>query len=248
MQRGAQVLGGGFILIGLLILVCGGCEGETKQAQAATSPGQRSFDGVFHASVDGTRQIVNLSQRGERVTGIIGSALIDARAEGSLARGDLKDPASGAVVGSIEMLLDGDRLKLAMAVNNPQNDQKHALPAIAFQRGSPPPVDVVLDARIIGRWKHVSSIDSAAQLDTWLMLYPDGSIEHGRTAASGEPVLASISGSDDGFTGRWRTSDDVMHVIPAGNGTWIAFARYDVQSDGLSLTYNDGTRKVYQRQ
>lgn len=252
---GRAVEGGSWIAC-LLILVFGiaGCDDPRAQGRDATPVGGAGtgFDGVFHASLDGNRSVINLSERDGRVWGMIGAAAIAARSDGNRATGELTDPGSGVVVGGVEMSLDAHRLVVSVSVANPETGQRHAMPAVTYVRGTPPPIDVRLDARIVGRWKLTMLSpegDDAPAMTTWLILSPDGSVQQGRaSAADGVGALLTMSGStDDRFSGRWRTDERMLHVLPAGKSQWIAFARYSVDADALRLTYNNGSRQDFRR-
>lgn len=256
---------GGCVVASILILsFLAGCDGEKTKAQSPSAgisqraagggaPGAtiEKFEGVFHTSRDGTRRILNLSEREGRIKGVIGSAAIDARANGKRATGELKDPGTGVPLGTVELSLDGDQLVLAMTVVNPENGMRHTLPAVIFAAGAPAPIDVQLDSQLVARWRYPLPLDQSAgtSVDVWLILHADGSIEHGRSPGAGEATLASMATSgDDGFAGRWHTSDRILHILPLGSAEWIAFARYDVDGDKLILTYNNGSTQIYRRQ
>lgn len=256
------VAAGGWIAASIIFaLLTGGCDGE-KTRSHATAAGSSSvgssggapvagFSGVFHSGADGELQILNLSERAGRISGVIGSAAIDARSDGDSASGTLRDPGSGATLGTVKIDRQGDRLLLAITVANPETGQSHTLPTMVFTAGLPPPVDVQFDARLVGRWRYPmpSAQSDESRIDVWMVLNPDGSIEHGRATVAGEPTLASIvTSGDDGFSGRWRSSDGVLHILPLGKSQWIEFAHYDVQGGKLLLTYNDGARQTYQRE
>src|SRR5688572_31363556 len=73
-----------------VLLACGACERNDAGASTpTTSPGGaqlaamrvdggRGFTGVFHASVDGRRRVVNLTERDGHLTGMIDTASLDA--------------------------------------------------------------------------------------------------------------------------------------------------------------------------
>jgi hypothetical protein len=247
-----------------VLLACGACERNDAGASTpTTSPGGaqqaamrvdggRGFTGVFHTTVDGRRRVVNLTERDGHLTGMIDTASLDARVSGSTASGELKDPGTAMKLGTVELALDrdGDALVLNLTAVDAQGGRSLKLPPVTYTRGAPPPpVDVQLDAQLAGRWRHSWTADGASAAgDVWLVLHPDGRAEYGRARSSGSDDLSVETSGDDGFAGRWRTSDRTLHVMPEGDSHWTAFAGYAIDGQKLALRFNDGSKQVYYRQ
>ena len=253
----------GACLIVLVFSVFSGCDdvesrstsgaGADRAIQAASRGGAGGFTGVFHSTGDGTRSVLNLTERDGRLTGMLGAANITAQVDGARARGDVKDAATAAKLGTAELTLSGDTLVLNLTAIDPHNGAALQLPPVTYARGVPPPIDVQLDAQLTGRWRHTWNAGEGATTgaagELWLLLSPDGTVQHGRSQsraadASGIP----ITDDDGGFSGRWRTSDRTLHVMPAGRAHWTPYARYQIEGGKLLLTFNDGSRQAYARQ
>ncbi len=245
----------------LLLLLLAGCDDAGTRAAgadadaatqaSARTDAPRGFTGVFHSSADGSRSVLNLTDRGGKLTGMLDSANISGQVTGTTAIGDVRDATTAASVGTIDLALSGDAMVVKLTALDPQSGAGLQLPAVTYTRGAPPPVDVQLDAQLTGRWRHTwaPSGGAGAAVNVWLVVNPDGSVEYGKSSAPGGDAGAGIdTASDDGFAGRWRTSDRTLHVMPGGSSRWVAFARYQIEGQKLTLTFNDGARQVYQRQ
>ena len=250
----------GACLIVLMTLGCDEAEsrstsdaGADRAIQAASRGGSSGFTGVFHATGDGTRSVLNLTERDGKLTGMLGAANITALVSGTSARGEVKDVATAARLGTADLTLSGDTLVLHLTAVDPQNGAPLQLPPVAYARGVPPPIDVQLDAQLTGRWRHAWEAGegnaTGAAPELWLVLSPDGSVQHGRSRSSaGDASGITITDDDGGFSGKWRTSDRTLHVMPAGRAQWTPYARYQIDGQKLLLTFNDGSRQAYSRQ
>jgi hypothetical protein len=246
-----------------MILVVSGCDDRQHRAtgrasvdaavQAAARTGaDGGFTGVFHATGDGTRSVLNLTARDGRLTGMLDAANITAQVDGATARGDVKDAATAAKLGTIHLALSGDTVALTLTAVDPRSGATLRLPTVTYSRGVAPPIDIQRDAQLAGRWRHSwDAGDGAAGASTerWLVLYPDGTVQHGKSKGPTTDAIVGHSIADDegGFVGKWRTTDRTLYVMPDGHAHWTPYAQYQIEGEKLLLTFNDGTRQVYSR-
>ena len=232
-----------------------GAEAAVQTAAARSGPGGGGFTGVFHATGDGTRSVLNLTERGGRLTGMLDAANITGEVDGARARGDVKDAATAARLGTVDLTLAGDTVELKLSALDPRSGAAFELPPARYARGVPPPIDVQLDAQLAGRWRHAwgggeagAGADATTAAETWLVLNPDGSVQYGKSKSSlGDASGIPITEEDGGFAGKWRTTDRTLHVMPDGHARWAPYAQYQIDGDKLLLTFNDGSRQVYSR-
>ena len=246
--------------VGVLMLLVVGCDDAGTRAAAGADGGAATqasaragsfegFTGVFHAGGDGRRSVLNLTDRGGKLTGMLDAANIAGQVSGTSATGEVRDATTAASMGTIELTLNGDALVMTLTPIDPRGGAPLPLPAVTYTRGMPPPVDVQLDAQLTGRWRHTWTPGSggpAEAVDVLLVLNPDGSVEYGKSKP--EAISGIDTAGDDGFAGKWRTSDRTLHVMPGGHSRWVAFARYHLDGAKLVLTFNDGGRQVYYRE
>ena len=247
----------------LIVLILAGCDdAQTRHANApgadaavqaaARSGADGGFTGVFHATGDGTRSVLNLTARDGRLSGMLDAANITAQVDGASARGDVKDAATAVKLGTVDLALSGDTVVLTLTAIDPRNGATMRLPAVSYARGVPPPIDVQRDAQLTGRWPHrwaAGEDISSAPPEMWLVLHADGTVQHGklRGPTTDSSVGISIADDEGGFTGKWRTTDHTLHVMPDGHAQWTPYAQYQIDGEKLVLTFNDGSRQVYSR-
>lgn len=264
MPRTTTFTSAALAVAGLLMLALNGCDdadgsrasasgsGADAATQAsARTEGPKGFTGVFHTSADGTRSVLNLTDHDGKLTGMLDAANISGQIMGDSATGDVKDAATAAKVGTVDLSLSGDALVLTLTAIDAWGGPSLRMPAVTYTRGAPPPIDVQRDTRLAGRWRHTwAAGDAGATVDLWLVVKAEGEVEYGKSAAAGgsDAVAAIETAADAGFAGKWRTNNHVLHVMPGGNSHWVAFARYDVEGEKLTLTFNDGSRQTYYRQ
>jgi hypothetical protein len=241
------------LTLSLCTVGCQRDEADTRATAPTTSPVETGFNGVFHTSGDGPRSVLSLTHRNGTVTGMLDAAAITARVDGPIAAGEVRHPGTGANLGTVHLSLDQDLVNVTLVATDPQTGQALELPRKTYSRGAPPPIDIKLDAQLVGRWRQTWRAPGEGDqpdrvVHVWLMLNSDGTVQHGKRAP-GDSVLLPVGVSDDGgLVGKWRTSEQTLHFRTSDHVQWVPLARYQVEGDALVLTYNDGNRQTYQRQ
>ena len=112
--------------------------------------------------------------------------------------------------------------------------------------------DIKHDMRLQGVWAKqeiMSSGDASIANQVFLYLNPDGTFRYGdaRTVGGGATWSGNSAGGEATF-GKWRTQNNLLHVMLNGSNQWQLFARFYIENNKLLLTGIDGTREIWYRQ
>ena len=249
-------------LLALALLALAGCDGGSSAganmtnssgtsggASAATLP----FSGSFHTSYQGQPSAITLEQSGSSVNGTLDGANLAGNADGNTARGDVKDPQSNQVGGTFELTRRGEELDLRLTLRDPESGQTLTLPTITYKKGEPPPMKAELDPQLVGRWRFTSTYVSgefSAASDTWFILSGDGTYAYGGgKVGAGDASASAVTGDGDFERGRWRAEDRILYLATGDAGApWQRLGRYYADGERMMLTYDNGNKKVWERQ
>jgi hypothetical protein len=217
-----------FFVLFALLLLCACDRGDSPapagNADARTAPG---FSGRY-SNADNTIEIMEQSGR---LMGTIhegaSSLPFTAAVTGNTARGDLKNPLDGQLLGTINLTLDGDRLSIDMSLRNPETGEAVDAPRAVLTRSRPAPSDVQAssirgtaaggpagdtrsqspapdvsknDPRVVGRWRYTwtaASGGASMAVDEWLYIEADGTCRDGPRKSAGGDANTGFQGSDE---------------------------------------------------
>lgn len=105
------------------------------------------------------------------------------------------------------------------------------------------------DQRIVGHWRFTDSYISGQfsfATDYHMQINADGSFQYGKGRTMGGGPDSSIdSGESEYDMGSWKTENGSLYVHD-GVG-WHFYAKYYQEGDNLMLTYQNGSKQVWER-
>jgi hypothetical protein len=212
-----------------------------QQQDNAVSGSMRGVDGSviqFEGMLRDNGKAIGGIARGRDGSGIFLAKWVDGRLTLTLAE---TDPATGRVN------LD-QTLQLGFA-----RVQRSAQPQAATKRESaaaaPAAPSSERDPALVGHWVYSSVYRSGdfsgTSMRQWLVR-PEGTYRmgYGAVQVSGSDSFGR-SESGDFTPGHWRTKDRILYVSEGGS-QWVPYARYYVERGKLLLTFNNGSKQLWQ--
>lgn len=242
--------------------------GTSESGQDASAPPADPFSGTFDGILVGTPVKFSITQQGNQVSGQLSSqsdvSNFTATANGNSAQGRLEDP--DGIGGDVKLVRDGESLNMELTLKNELTGESQTM-NISFkptgggstassqssstaQSGSSDSSGE-RDPRLVGNWIHTDAAGSGGfsyAIDTHLTLGEDGSYRYGDSKmGAGDASFSSVNESSDAEVGVWRTENKVVYVKLTGQNEWIPLARYAVADGSMMFTYNNGSKRIWNR-
>lgn len=214
-----------------------------QQRDGAVSGSMRGIDGSvmeFDGRLrDGGKGVAGTARAGGH-SGIFAAKFLDGRL--ALIIADV-DPATGRAK------LDST-LELAFERAAPGSSPPPAArqPGVGTQQAAAPSSE--RDPALVGHWVHSNvyrSGDFSGTSSRQLVVQPDGTyqIGHGSVQVSSNHGFGRSQG-EDFTTGQWRTQNRIVYVREGGS-QWVPYARYYVEGGSMLLTFENGSKQLWQR-
>lgn len=237
----------------------------------------QSFAGAYSGDIAGVPASLQFQQAESQLTGKIDAQgyiyNLQGTAQGQKASGMLADPQTMATM-NFEAELEGSKLTLTLLAQNIFTGQTERTPLYftksdgqaqaQFQvtvRDNPAQANTgepckQCDQQLVGAWiytKTYFSGDFSSTTQLKMRIFSNGTYVYGnaRVMASNSDdyghVSADTGGSDEVTKGKWKTQNSIIYVMEEGTSNWYAYARYYIEGSSMLLTFEDGSKQLWER-
>jgi len=163
-------------------------------------------------------------------------------------KGTLSDPITN---GSLPCAgtLSGTNLTLRLQENSESFELVFTKASTATVPSPNPVKKGNIDQRLVGQWRYTDTYVSGEfsfATDYHMSLFADGTMTYreGRTAGGG-PDASIDSGDSENTQLQWKAEGQIVYVN--GGQGWEYLAKYAVDNANLLMTYQNGSKKIWER-